>query len=41
MPILDGIEATSRLATEGSDARIVVLATFGLDEYVLGGFAQA
>lgn len=36
MPILDGIEATSRLVEEGSGARIVVLTTFGLDEYVLG-----
>jgi len=36
MPILDGIEATARLAESGSEARIVVLTTFGLDEYVLG-----
>ena len=36
MPILDGIEATARLAESGSDARVVVLTTFGLDEYVLG-----
>jgi DNA-binding NarL/FixJ family response regulator len=36
MPILDGIEATSRLVETGSPARIVVLTTFGLDEYVLG-----
>jgi DNA-binding NarL/FixJ family response regulator len=36
MPILDGIEATSRLVEGGSPARIVVLTTFGLDEYVLG-----
>ena len=36
MPILDGIEATSRLVDGGTDARIVVLTTFGLDEYVLG-----
>jgi DNA-binding NarL/FixJ family response regulator len=36
MPILDGIEATARLAEAGSDARVVILTTFGLDEYVLG-----
>jgi DNA-binding NarL/FixJ family response regulator len=36
MPILDGIEATSRLVESGSKARIIVLTTFGLDEYVLG-----
>ena len=36
MPILDGIEATARLVEGGTEARIVVLTTFGLDEYVLG-----
>jgi DNA-binding NarL/FixJ family response regulator len=36
MPIVDGIEATSRLIESGSTARIVVLTTFGIDEYVLG-----
>ena len=36
MPILDGIEATTRLVEGGTEARIVVLTTFGLDEYVLG-----
>jgi DNA-binding NarL/FixJ family response regulator len=36
MPILDGIEATHRLVEAGTEARIVVLTTFGLDEYVLG-----
>lgn len=36
MPILDGIEATARLAQAGSEARVVILTTFGLDEYVLG-----
>jgi DNA-binding NarL/FixJ family response regulator len=36
MPILDGIEATRRLIESGAEARIVVLTTFGLDEYVLG-----
>jgi RNA polymerase sigma factor (sigma-70 family) len=36
MPILDGIEATGRLVEGGTEARIIVLTTFGLDEYVLG-----
>lgn len=36
MPIFDGIEATRRLVEEGSEARVVVLTTFGHDEYVLG-----
>jgi DNA-binding NarL/FixJ family response regulator len=36
MPILDGIEATARLTEAGSEARVVILTTFGLDEYVLG-----
>jgi DNA-binding NarL/FixJ family response regulator len=36
MPILDGIEATRRLVEGGAEARMVVLTTFGLDEYVLG-----
>jgi DNA-binding NarL/FixJ family response regulator len=35
MPILDGIEATRRLAERGSTARVIVLTTFGLDEYVV------
>lgn len=36
MPILDGIEATTRLVESGTSSRIVILTTFGLDEYVLG-----
>ena len=35
MPILDGIESTRRIAESGSEARVVVLTTFGLDEYVV------
>jgi DNA-binding NarL/FixJ family response regulator len=35
MPILDGIEATRRLAEQDSTARVIVLTTFGLDEYVV------
>ncbi len=34
MPILDGIEATRRLVAAGADSRVLVLTTYGLDEYV-------
>ena len=34
MPVLDGIEATRRILAAGSRARIVVVTTFDLDEYV-------
>jgi DNA-binding NarL/FixJ family response regulator len=34
MPELDGIEATRRLRQAGVDARVLVLTTFDLDEYV-------
>jgi DNA-binding NarL/FixJ family response regulator len=34
MPEMDGIEATRRLATAGLDAHVLVLTTYGLDEYV-------
>jgi DNA-binding NarL/FixJ family response regulator len=34
MPVLDGVEATRRLIEQGSSARILVLTTFDLDEYV-------
>jgi DNA-binding NarL/FixJ family response regulator len=34
MPVLDGVEATRRLVASGSPARILVLTTFELDEYV-------
>ena len=34
MPVLDGVEATRRLVAAGSPARILVLTTFDLDEYV-------
>ena len=34
MPVLDGVEATRQLVAEGSPARILVLTTFDLDEYV-------
>ena len=34
MPVVDGIEATRRIAASESPARILVLTTFDLDEYV-------
>ncbi|MFC7532529.1 response regulator [Actinoplanes sp. GCM10030250] len=34
MPVLDGIEATREIVAAGSPARILVLTTFDLDEYV-------
>jgi DNA-binding NarL/FixJ family response regulator len=36
MPEIDGIEATRRLRQAGVDARVLVLTTFDLDEYVYG-----
>jgi DNA-binding NarL/FixJ family response regulator len=36
MPELDGIEATRRLQQAGVEARVLVLTTFDLDEYVYG-----
>ncbi|HEY8581945.1 MAG TPA: response regulator transcription factor, partial [Capillimicrobium sp.] len=35
MPRLDGIEATRRLVSAGSRAKVLVVTTFDLDEYVL------
>jgi DNA-binding NarL/FixJ family response regulator len=34
MPVLDGIQATRQIVAAGSPARILVLTTFNLDEYV-------
>jgi DNA-binding NarL/FixJ family response regulator len=39
MPEVDGIEATRRLASSGSQARVLVLTTFDLDEYVYAALA--
>jgi DNA-binding NarL/FixJ family response regulator len=38
MPVLDGIEATRRITTDPACAgtKVVVLTTFGMDEYVFG-----
>ena len=35
MPIIDGIEATRLLRRASAEARVIVLTTFGLDEYVI------
>jgi DNA-binding NarL/FixJ family response regulator len=35
MPGVDGIEATQRIASSGSRARVIILTTHDLDEYVL------
>ena len=34
MPDLDGVEATRRIVDSGSNARVIILTTFDLDEYV-------
>jgi DNA-binding NarL/FixJ family response regulator len=34
MPNVDGVEATRRIAASGSRARVLILTTFDLDEYV-------
>jgi DNA-binding NarL/FixJ family response regulator len=34
MPVLDGIEATRRIVHDRSEARVLILTTFGLDTYV-------
>ena len=36
MPELDGLEATRRILAADPDARVLVLTTFDLDEYVYG-----
>ncbi|KAB8189075.1 response regulator [Nonomuraea phyllanthi] len=37
MPVMDGIEATRRIVAERSPARVLLLTTFNLDEYVFAG----
>jgi DNA-binding NarL/FixJ family response regulator len=37
MPGLDGIEATTRIVSSGSTAKVVILTTFDLDEYAFAG----
>ena len=36
MPNLDGLEATRRLVDEQAELRVLILTTFGADEYVYG-----
>ena len=38
MPVLDGIEATRRLLARVPTARVLILTTFDLDEYVVDAF---
>lgn len=38
MPELDGIEATRQLAARGAEARVLILTTFGQEEYVFDAF---
>lgn len=38
MPVVDGIEATRRLVAALSEARVLMLTTFDLDEYVVDAF---
>jgi DNA-binding NarL/FixJ family response regulator len=37
MPVLNGVEATRILTQEGDPARILILTTFDIDEYVIEG----
>lgn len=34
MPVMDGIEATESIVSSGTDARVLILTTFDLDDYV-------
>jgi DNA-binding NarL/FixJ family response regulator len=34
MPVLDGVQATRRLVEKGSEAKVLILTTFDLDEHV-------
>jgi DNA-binding NarL/FixJ family response regulator len=36
MPVLNGLEATSRILAGGAATRVLILTTFDLDEYVFG-----
>ncbi|MDQ3963852.1 MAG: response regulator transcription factor [Actinomycetota bacterium] len=35
MPLVDGVEATRQIAAGGAPARVIILTTFDLDEYVV------
>ncbi|HEX9863581.1 MAG TPA: response regulator transcription factor, partial [Acidimicrobiia bacterium] len=36
MPVMDGLESTGRITHELPEARVIVLTTFDLDDYVYG-----
>ncbi|WP_287931502.1 response regulator transcription factor, partial [Arthrobacter sp.] len=33
MPLMDGIEATGKISASASEAKVIILTTFDLDEY--------
>lgn len=37
MPLMDGIEATGKITDSASEARVIILTTFDLDEYAFAG----
>jgi CheY-like chemotaxis protein len=37
MPVLDGVEATRAITASNSDAKVIILTTFDLDEYAFAG----
>ncbi|MGO4383972.1 response regulator [Specibacter sp. RAF43] len=37
MPVMDGIEATAKIGASDSEARVIILTTFDLDEYAFAG----
>lgn len=37
MPLMDGIAATAQITASGSEARVIILTTFDLDEYAFAG----
>lgn len=40
MPVLDGIEATREIVTDGVETKVIVLTTFDADEYVVRALSQ-
>ena len=39
MPVMDGVEATARIVTEVPETKVLVLTTFGSDDYVFAALA--
>ncbi|WP_125614487.1 response regulator [Specibacter cremeus] len=37
MPVMDGIDATARIAASEAESRVIILTTFDLDEYAFAG----